>query len=45
MEQYEKALEYYEWSLKIWLETDGEHHLDTSTTFNNIGLTYDKMGK
>ena len=41
----DKAIEYYEKSLKIKLATLGENHPSTATSYNNIGLTWDSKGE
>ena len=38
MGDYKKALEYFELSLNIRKKILGEEHLDTATSYNNIGL-------
>jgi hypothetical protein len=43
MNKYPKALEFSEKSLKIRLKLLGEDHLDTATTYNNLGLIYIEM--
>ena len=45
MGQYQKALEYYEKSLKINIATLGEQHSSTGDSYNNIGLIYYSMGQ
>eukprot|EP00911_Craspedida_sp_UC1_P002947 UC1_evm1s2150 len=42
---YEKALEYSKRSLKIRLETLGENHPDTATTYNNMASVYESQGE
>ena len=37
--EYEKALDYYNKSLKIYIQTLGENHPDVATSFNNMGKT------
>jgi tetratricopeptide (TPR) repeat protein len=41
---YERALEFYEKSLKIKLEMLGDEHLDIVDLYNNIGLLWSKKG-
>ena len=41
---YNKALEYYELSLKIRKKILGEEHPDTAVSYNNIGNSYYNIG-
>jgi tetratricopeptide (TPR) repeat protein len=43
--EYDKAIEYYEKSLKIQLVTLGENHPSTATTYNNIGSAWKSKGE
>ena len=45
MGDYDEALKYYEKSLAIRKEKLGENHLDTATSYTNIGLIYKKKGE
>ena len=38
--EVDKALEYYEKALKIFLKTLGEDHPDTADTYHNLGRAY-----
>ena len=43
--EYEKALEYYEKSLKIRLSILGENHPSMARSYNNIGIVYISQGE
>jgi len=43
--EYDKAIEYYEKTLKIILSTLGENHPNTAIVYNNIGLVLYSDGK
>ena len=43
--EYDRAIEYYERSLKITLATLGENHPSTAASYNNLGSTYDSKGE
>ncbi len=43
MSDYTKSLEYYEKDLKITLKLLGEEHVDTATSYNNMGNVYKNM--
>lgn len=45
MGNYPKALEFYEKSLKIRVKLLGEKHLNTATSYNNMGSVYQNMNK
>ncbi len=44
MGNYSKALEYYQRALNIQLKTQGEDHINTRTTYSNIGYVNNEMG-
>ncbi len=44
MGNYQKAIEYFEKSLKIELRTLGEDHASIATTYSNIGSFHQNMG-
>ena len=41
---YDKAIEYHEKALKIRLNKLGEDHLSVATSYNNLGLSWNKKG-
>ncbi len=41
---YPKAIECYEKSLAIYLESLGSEHHDVASSYNNLGLVYDAQG-
>jgi tetratricopeptide (TPR) repeat protein len=43
--EYDKALEYYQKSLKIREKVYGKEHPKTAISYNNIGLVYDSKGE
>lgn len=43
--EYDKALEFLNQSLNIWLKTLGNHHPNVATSYNNIGLAWNSKGK
>ena len=43
--EYDRAIEFYERSLKITLAVLGENHPDTATSYNNLGSAYDRKGE
>jgi len=43
--QYDKAIEYYENALSIFLEKLGERHPSVATTYNNLALVYGNQGQ
>ncbi|CAF0716866.1 unnamed protein product [Adineta steineri] len=43
MEEYSKALSYYEQGLEIQEKTLPASHPDLATSYNNIGIVYEKM--
>ncbi|CAF4177334.1 unnamed protein product, partial [Adineta steineri] len=45
MGEYSKALSFYEQALEIDKETLSSNHPDLATSYNNIGMVYDKMGE
>ncbi|ETO33387.1 hypothetical protein RFI_03719 [Reticulomyxa filosa] len=44
-EEYDKSIEYYEKSLKIYLDKLGHDNTDVSTLYNNLGLVYYNKGE
>ena len=42
--QYDKALEYYQKSLSIWLKQLGPDHPDVAISYNNIGWVHHSKG-
>ena len=42
---YKKAEKLYEQSLEIYKQELGENHLDTVTSYNNLGGVYGRQGK
>jgi tetratricopeptide (TPR) repeat protein len=44
MDNYSKALEYYERALSIYLKTLGEDHSTTAATYVDIGYAKCEMG-
>jgi len=43
--EYDKALQWYEKSRKIYEKVYGTDHPDTAATYNNIALVYNNQGK
>ena len=42
--KYERALEYYQKALEIFIKVFGQDHPDVATSFNNIGAVYEGKG-
>lgn len=45
LNQYQKALEYYENALQICEEVFGENHIETAVIYSNLGSLFQSMGK
>ena len=43
--EYDKAIEFYNKALKIYLATLGENHPSTASTYNNLGLAWSDKGE
>ena len=43
--QYDLAIDQYKWALRIYENAFGVDHINTASTINNLGNTYDIQGK
>ena len=43
--EYDKAIEYYEKALKVYLKAFGEDHPNVAVYWNNLGSVWEEKGK
>lgn len=44
MQEYEKAIEYFEKCLAVYVRFNGKYCMESADTYNNLGSVYDDMG-